>query len=30
MTVQRKSMPGLVGYISILVIFAGVIGPALM
>jgi len=30
MSAQSKSMPGLVGYISILVIFAGVIGPALI
>jgi hypothetical protein len=30
MTTQPKSMPGLFGYLSILVIFASVIGPALV
>lgn len=25
-----RTMPGIVGYLSILVIFAGVIGPALL
>ena len=30
MTTPSKTMPGLVGYLSILVIFVGVIGPALI
>jgi len=30
MTTTTKTMPGLVGYLSILVIFVGVIGPALI
>jgi hypothetical protein len=30
MTTPSKAMPGLIGYLSILVIFVGVIGPALM
>jgi hypothetical protein len=30
MTMQPKSMPGFVGYLSILLIFASVIGPALV
>ncbi len=30
MNSQPRAIPGLVGYISILIIFAGVIGPALV
>lgn len=30
MTTSSKAMPGLIGYLSILVIFAGLIGPALI
>lgn len=30
MTTQHRTMPGSVGYLSILLIFAGVIGPALI
>jgi hypothetical protein len=30
MTTQRRTMPGFVGYVSILLIFASVIGPALL
>ena len=30
MNTQNRTMPGIVGYLSILVIFAGVIGPALL
>jgi len=30
MTTPTKTMPGFVGYVSILVIFIGVIGPALI
>jgi hypothetical protein len=30
MTTQRRTMPGFVGYLSILLIFASVIGPALI
>jgi hypothetical protein len=30
MTTQPRTMPGLVGYISILIIFASVFGPALV
>ena len=30
MTTPAKTMPGFVGYVSILVIFIGVIGPALI
>jgi len=30
MTTQPRTMPGLIGYVSILVIFVGIIGPALI
>jgi hypothetical protein len=30
MTTRSRTMPGLVGYLSILIIFASVIGPALV
>lgn len=30
MTTQHRTMPGFVGYLSILLIFASVIGPALI
>jgi hypothetical protein len=30
MTTQPKTMPGILGYLSILLIFAAVIGPALI
>ena len=30
MTTRPRTMPGLVGYLSILIIFASVIGPALV
>ena len=30
MTTQTRTMPGILGYLSILLIFVGVLGPALI